>query len=440
VTQPSVSGDPPRRLAAFVALGAAQAAVYLALATWQGYQTAPRQAVALACFAFILYLGSLRAARPLASGGAFIAALALGLLFKGLLLPEPPFLSDDYFRYLWDGAVQLRGINPYRYAAADPALAGIDDALRAQVNHPQVRTIYPPLAQIGFALNAALGGGWLGLKVLWLVCDAALAALVYRLVPSDRRLQLWTLYWWSPLVVVEVAWNAHLDLLGVLPVVAAVWLARRQAPRSAGLGAAIAAATLVKYFPAALLPAAARGRNAVRVIAVFVACLVLVYIPYLAAGRHLFAGLFTYAGAWRFNDGLFLLLAWLTGSLSAAKVAGAAVIAVLIAQSVRNRWPFERAALWIIGAILVLSPTLHPWYVLWMVPLIAVRPNRAWLYLSGSVMAAYYGLGTYRSEGVWPEPWWLKLVIFGPFFVLLVRDAWRDSWWQAAWEHVATRR
>jgi hypothetical protein len=438
VTDPSTTGDSRRNLAAFAVLGAAQAGVYLALAVWQGYRTAPNLALALACVAFILYLGALRAARPLDGRRAFTIAVLLGLSFRLLLVPEPPFFSDDFFRYLWDGAVQLRGINPYRHAPADSFLAGIDDVLRARVNHPQVHTIYPPLAQLAFALNAALGGGWLGLKLLWLACDAAIAALVYGLVDPRRRLQLWTLYWWSPLVVLEIAWNAHLDLLGVLPVVAAVWLTHRFSAPSNGLGAAVAAATLAKHFPAALLPAAARSANPLRVTLTFVACFTLLYLPYLDAGHRLFSGLFTFASAWRFNAGLFDLAVWLTGSIFVVKIAAATVVLLVIAQSVRNRWRFERSAYWIIGVILVLSPTVHPWYLLWMIPLVAIRPSPAWLYLSGSVMLAYYGLGTYWAQGTWPEPWWLKLTIYGPFFGLLLRDAWRNSWWQAAWE-IATR-
>ncbi|MGD8698055.1 MAG: hypothetical protein PVJ43_02120 [Gemmatimonadales bacterium] len=440
MTRPYASGDPPVRLAAFAALGVAQAVVYLALATWPGYQAAPKLVVALAGGAFLLYLAALSTARPLAGGWAFLFALALGLLFRALLVPKAPFLSDDYFRYLWDGTVQLRGINPYRYAPADSALAGVDDAVRAQVNHPHVNTIYPPLAQIAFALNAAMAGGWLSLKLLWLACDAGIAALVYRLVPSKRRLQLWTLYWWSPLVVVEVAWNAHLDLLGALPIVAAVWLTRRPGAPSSRLGLTVAAGALVKPFPLAMLPAAARGANAARVTATFVACLALAYIPYVGAGRHLFAGLVTYAAAWRFNDGLFVVLAWLTGSPFVAKIAAVVIILLFVVQSVRDLWTFERTALWMTGAMLILSPTVHPWYLLWMVPLIAIRPNRAWLYLSGSVFAAYYGLATYRSEGVWPEPWWLRLAIYGPFFLLLVGDAWRGSGWPSPWRLVTTRR
>ncbi len=273
------------------------------------------------------------------------------------------------------------------------------------------------------------------------------------MLPAERRLAAWTLYWWSPLVVVEVAWNAHLDLLGVLPLVAALWLARRHAgpravpagapsagarssgalARSAGVGLALAGAALVKYFPAALLPAATR-RIGHRCGAAFLLATAALYLPYLGAGPRLFEGLFTYSASWRFNDGLFAILAWAVGSEPAAKAVAAAAVLAVVIQSVRNDWSLSRTAFWVTGALIVLSPTVHPWYLLWMVPLVALRPSRAWLYLSGSVFLAYYGLATYRDVGVWPEPWWLRLVIYGPFFALLVVDGWRGSWWQSAWQ------
>jgi hypothetical protein len=432
--------DNPWRTAAFCILGTAQAAVYFTIAAWDGYYDRPSAAMALALLAFLFYLAAIASARGLSSRTAVGLAVALGLLFRGLLLPEPPFFSDDYFRYLWDGLVQLRGINPYRYAPADPTLAGIDDALRAKVNHPEVRTIYPPLAQVLFAVSAAISQkSWIVLKSAWLLCDLGIALVLFRLVEPARRLQLWTLYWWSPLVIVEVTWNAHLDLLGVLPLVLALWLARASPARSAALGIAIASAALVKYFAAAFIPAATRSGRAGRTLTAFALMILLLHIPYAGAGKSMFEGLFTYAANWRFNDGLFQVLAWVTVSQRIARGTAAVLVLLVVFQSVRNEWSMERTVFWVTGAILMLSPTLHPWYLLWMVPLLSLRPSRAWLYLSGSVFLAYYGLGVYRTDGSWPEPWWVKLAVYGPFFALLIRDAWRDSWWQASWEILRTR-
>lgn len=432
-------GDQRWPLGAFAALGLAQAVVYATLALWSGYAHRPTLAMSLVLIAFIFYLAAVVVARPLAGHVAFSIAIVLGLLFRAWLLPKLPFFSDDHFRYLWDGVVQIRGINPFRHAPIDPALAGIDDALRSQVNHPSVPTIYPPLAQVAFLLVALAPGGIFALKALWLACDVGIAALLFKLVPAERRLQAWTIYWWSPLVVIEVAWNAHLDLMGVLPLVLALWLARRPQRPAWGIGLALAGAALVKYFAAALLPAALQRTRRSWTLVAFVLAIVVLYLPYVGAGPQLFAGLSTYAELWRFNDALFAVLTWLVRSPMVAKGIAAAIILGLVVGSVRNEWTLERTAFWVTGAILILSPTVHPWYLLWMVPLVAIRPSRAWLYLTGSVFLAYYGLGAYRSDGVWPEPLWIKLAIYAPFFVLLIYDGWRGSWWQTAWR-VFTQR
>jgi hypothetical protein len=430
-TQSHGSSD-RKHLMAFAALAAGQAAVYGLMARSDVYLERPAAAMYAALLAFALYLGGLGAAGRLSGRAALALAAAAGLVFRALLFPEPPFLSDDYFRYLWDGVVQTNGINPYAHAPADTALAGIDDALRSQVNHPTVPTIYPPLVQIVFALNALAGGGWLGLKLVWLACDVGIAALLYRLVPRHRRLQMWTLYWWSPLVVIEVAWSAHLDVLGILPLALAIWLSRSPRPRSIALGLTIAAAAAAKYFAAALLPAAARRARPSRVISAFAVGTLLLSLAYVGAGRHMFDGLVTFAAHWRFNESLFGLLDLLLTSSLAAKAMAALVLLFIVVQSVRKDWSLERTAFWVTGGILLLSPTVHPWYLLWMVPLVAIRFSRAWLYLTGSIFLAYFGLETFKTTGVWPEPWWVRLVIYGPFFAMLVVDAWRGSQLPAA--------
>ncbi|NIR43812.1 MAG: hypothetical protein GWN99_07630 [Gemmatimonadetes bacterium] len=430
---------PTRALLALGLAGAAQVVVYVALGGWDLYRGRPDLAVVLALTAFAFYLVGIHAAQRTSGSSALVLAIGFGVLFRAALIGDPPFLSDDYYRYLWDGAVGLQGINPYRYAPIDPRLADLDAALRTSVNHPAVPTIYPPLAQLVFLAVAAAGAGWLGLKTVWLVCDAAIAGILYRLVPSRHRLASWMIYWWSPLVVVEVAWNAHLDLLGVLPLVISLWLVSSERPRSVALGVAIAAAALVKYFAALVLPAAARVGRPARVVAAFLITAVLLYLPYAGAGSALFEGLATYARHWRFNESVYGVLAATLPSPWAAKTLATAVVVLIAVQAVRNEWSLERAVFWIVGAVLLLAPTVHPWYLLWMVPLVAIRFNRAWLYLSGSVLTAYYGLEPFLERGNWPQPWWTRLIIYGPFFVLLAVDAWQGSWCQTAWQVITGR-
>ena len=88
-----------------------------------------------------------------------------------------------------------------------------------------------------------------------------------------------------------------------------------------------------------------------------------------------------------------------------------------------RRWSVERALYWTIGIALALSPTVHPWYVLWILPLAALRGGRAWLLLSGTVFMAYWGLDAYRATGSWPEPFFIRVAIHVPFLLLLFTDA-----------------
>ena len=57
----------------------------------------------------------------------------------------PPSSSDDFYRYLWDGHVQVQGINPYAHAPADSALEAVRTPWHGLINNPSVSTIYPPL-------------------------------------------------------------------------------------------------------------------------------------------------------------------------------------------------------------------------------------------------------------------------------------------------------
>ena len=120
-------------------------------------------------------------------------AVAASLLFRLVAVPGEPALSDDLYRYLWDGRVQLHGLHPYRFAPADPLVAEQSEALAtlqrgeqaAAVNHSELRTIYPPVAQWFFLAVAALGAGPVGLKLALGLVDfgvvLALGALLGRM-------------------------------------------------------------------------------------------------------------------------------------------------------------------------------------------------------------------------------------------------------------------
>src|SRR5215468_5576634 len=152
------------------------------------------------------------------SRSTLLIVLIFATVFRLSILFAPPYLSTDIYRYIWDGRVQAAGINPYRYAPADKALAPLrDKAIYPAINRREyAHTIYPPLAQFIYLavtrvsemvtwMKAALVG--FEAVTLW-----ALAALLASFgLPRQRVL----LYAWHPLIVWEIAGSGHVDAAAI---------------------------------------------------------------------------------------------------------------------------------------------------------------------------------------------------------------------------------
>ncbi|HSE96092.1 MAG TPA: glycosyltransferase 87 family protein, partial [Methylomirabilota bacterium] len=382
------------------------------------------------------------------------------------LLPTSVYLSGDLYRYLWDGRVQLAGINPYRYPPAAPELAALrDDAVHPHINRPGSRTIYPPGAQWLFALAAAAGiRTVLAWRVLVLAAEAVTVGLLLGLLRRLRVRETAVLvYVWSPLVVFEGVQAGHLDLL-MIPLVLLALLWRRQGA-AVRPGVTLGLAVLVKLYPAILalawsakltsappergshaagaMPQPARDMRDPRIVtwwrsrdwrfvAAVGATVAVGYAPYVwAIGGGALGFLPEYFGvAEDHNIGLRALLTWGIGWTGdrARTTMIAILFAVLLGALL---WigragagaAVERMGAAAIGAYLALVPTaMHPWYVVWMVPFLCVVPSPAWLYFSGAVSLSYVAFL------VWPAPLpaWAWLAQYGPLYALLAAAAWRS--------------
>jgi hypothetical protein len=77
----------------------------------------------------------------------------------------------------------------------------------------------------------------------------------------------------------------------------------------------------------------------------------------------------------------------------------------------------------VVGSALVLSPSLTPAYALWILPVAALGRRRSWILLTGTAFAGYWGVWTYQATGVWPQPLWSRLLLWGPPLLLLFLEA-----------------
>jgi hypothetical protein len=311
----------------------------------------------------------------------------------------------------------------------------------------------------------------LPLRGFFATCDLLVLVPLFALLARFGLPASAALAWaWSPLAALESAGSGHFDALGVLLLlVALLWLGESagspvsrssvsgppgsspsdspasRARQAVGI-AALAAAVSTKYIPLAALPFVAR-RRPLRAVLVLALCAA-AFAPLSllrGAGRGLGRGLGEYGLRW---ESASLVHRWVEaaivgstsfaadGSLTDPRVlgrlfAGACWVGALLFAWRRGFGPVRATGL-ALAAFLVLTPTLHPWYALWILPFLALRPSLAWCALLALLPLAYWPLPEWVSSGSWIEPVWLWPALALPFFALLAlelsgRRAFRSS-------------
>lgn len=388
----------------------------------------PRFLIHFACL-FALYLASVwwTLRDPTDDHSTMLAVLISAIAFRALLLWTPPVLSDDIYRYVWDGRVQAAGLNPYLHPPQSPDLAHLRDVtIFPRINRPWAPTIYPPGAQQLFrAIHAARPDSLLFLKGTIVAFDLLTILLLMELLrllglPAGRAI----LYAWNPLVVFELASSGHVDglMLPFLLLCLIFWVRRRDGVAGASLGVAAA----IKLYPALLMPALVLRRGS-RLLLGAGAVVVLLYLPYVwTAGPRVLGFLPQYLSdpGERFNSGPGYLIADSLGSLSPylAQVPFGLFAIVLLAVGLRGTHRGDKSlhavvaeALLLFGTFVTFAKTVHPWYLLWVLPLLAIRPSACWLYLSGAVALSYVA---YTDESL-RMPFWAEVLEYLPFYLLI---------------------
>jgi hypothetical protein len=276
------------------------------------------------------------------------------------------------------------------------------------------------------------GGTIFAAKLLWICFDVGTAWVLVHIARSLERPLIPTLVWyfWSPLLIVEVAWNGHYDIVGVFWLTLFLWVAvlgggstlkseKILRWRGGILGILLAASTMTKLAPAFLFPSFWQRFGRI-FLGYFLAVCVLLYLSYISVGLEpLTKGLQTYVKEWTANPGAFLIIKGiLKDPMVSRMVSGIIIVTVMIYTMIR-RSDAEDTILLILGAGILFSPTIHPWYVIWLLPFAALRGNPSFLALSGLIFFGYWGLGEYQRSGVWPQPTWVLLTIWLPVWTLL---------------------
>ncbi|MGB5745418.1 MAG: glycosyltransferase family 87 protein [Desulfobacterales bacterium] len=428
--------NPRAVLAAITGLGVLSAAIY-----WVNFRihglipgfselSSIQFYVVIFLFLSALYLGSvvlvLKAIpNQTTSWGLVAIIILLSIIFRISLLPsEPTVLSKDMYRYIWDGRIQQNGINPYQYPPGADELENMrDDRIFPNINRKDYLTLYPAGAQVFFRIfHTLVGDSVIGFKGVMVFFDTLTVLVLMALLHNHgSNLSRIIIYAWNPLVIFEIAYSGHLEGLTIFLMVAALYLSAIHKKIPGVFMLALAAA--VKIYPALLLAAFLNHGARIKGLIMFFLTILLLYLPFIGAGNKISGFLPDYLkNPYEiFNLGLkYLLIRLIPGIdyylLSLLFIAVLSIAGLVVFLKYKEDTEVLWYAYFLSGLLMILMPaSLHPWYVILIIPFLAIYPSTAWLIFTCTVTLSYLKYAS--PQGIMPT--WILLVEYLPLFALL---------------------
>ncbi|MFT7149175.1 MAG: alpha-1,6-mannosyltransferase [Nonlabens sp.] len=343
-----------------------------------------------------------------------------GVLLRVLLIASLPKLSDDVYRFIWDGRLLLNFEDPYKYLPAHhlgQGLTGITQGLYDQLNSPDYFTVYPPLNQVIFFISTLFSPGSIAwsvviLRVIMIVFELGNISLIRKLLRHYKLPQAYGLiYVLNPLVLFEVTGNLHFEGIMVYFLLMAIWQYEQGKLHKSAIFFGLSVAT--KFLPLIFLPLLLRkiGFKKTMIYGLIVgATLSVTFLP-LINTAHIWAikdSIELYFQKFEFNGSIYYLARWYGFETAGHNIiaksgkwmmyATMATIFLYSLISKKKDWP--RQMVWVWTLYLLFATTVHPWYI---IPLLAVavfskvRFPFLWSYLIFLTYANYLG-GEYTDR------------------------------------------
>ncbi|CAM3449897.1 glycosyltransferase 87 family protein [Pontibacter korlensis] len=392
---------------------ALSAVAYIILA-YATPRTAFTQLLVLYTVVFIAYLYTCNLRFNLWHG------VAAAILFRLLFLFARPALSDDYFRFIWDGRLLAAGINPYLYLPTffmqpeAPQVSGITQKLFSQLNSANYYSVYPPVSQAVYWLAAKLSpqsimGSIIVMRLVLLSAEIGSILLLWRLLRkmglSEKHVLFYAL---NPLVIIELVGNLHFEALIIFFLLLALYQLFYQRVVWSGIAFGLAVGT--KLLPLMFLPFLLSKLGARRFTLYGAAVFVTLFIlsaPLSSQGvlQNILQSLDLYIQKFEFNASIYYILRWIgfrlagynTISVLGPLLSLITLVVILSMASAIKLSSVRRVAGYMATALtiyLLLATTVHPWYLTTLLALTAMSHFRFAITWSGLVILTY---AAYRS-------------------------------------------
>lgn len=321
----------------------------------------------------------------------YYVAIAGAFLLRLILLPAIPWLSDDVFRFIWDGRLLAQSVDPFAHTPQwfmnHPEvlnkLNGIDKSLFAHLNSREYYTVYPPFCQGLFALAGWLFpynelGAIITLRTLMIISEALTIYFMDRLRRFYQQ-PYWVvlLYALNPLVIMELTGNLHFEGFMITFLLGAFWLFLNKRPKSGAF--LFSGAVLTKLLPLIFLPGFLRrlGWLSTLITGLFSLLLLLLGMLLISSPDQLWnmaESLDLYFQTFEFNASFYYILRWIgfqwAGynmiSTIGPLLAGITALLIFTYAAIERQPTWQNSPKAIILALTIylgLATTVHPWYI-----------------------------------------------------------------------------
>jgi len=317
---------------------------------------------------------------------SFKSLLFIGIAFRITLIFSVPILSDDYFRFLWDGFLSNQGINPFEFKPTEITSLFIDNSFAQElykgINTPNYYSIHPPVSQWIYylaALPQSVFGGIIIIRLILLAFEIAtffmLSKIISRFSLNHNKI-IW--YWFNPLVIIEITGNLHAEGTLLFFLLSGLLSVTQLKDLKGGLLLALSFCSKLfslMFLPLILLKGA--GHRWLKLMLGIIPLFLIAFLPFINFDNfsQLLDSLNLYFQTFEFNGSIFNLVKWtgfqLVGydliNISGPFLSLVSLAIILIISwkyRYRNRRVIFTGLTFIISSYLFFSPIVHPWYAI----------------------------------------------------------------------------
>ena len=389
----------------------------------------PREAfipqLSLFSLGFCAYLFLVQASKK--HNYSFVFILISASVLRLLLIGAWPVLSDDFYRYFYDGQLIGYGINPYAYLPSGLLESGaipVNDyweTLVTKMNSPNYFSVYPPLHQLVFWSSTWVGED-IYLNILSLRSIVFLFELVnlwlIKIILSNLKLPGYRLAWYAfnPLVIMEVTGNLHFEGMVLTGLLIALYYYSQNHDKLTALGWSLAVG--LKLSPMLIAPVWLSAWNKTSFFKfVFISSisLLILFAPLIFGGQltNFYTSFRLYQSSFEFNASIYYLLRWISGLFidynpigtlgpSLNFIAAALLLGIGIMRKSMNTTDLASKMVWMYLVFLLLQTTVHPWYLIPALGLSIFTANKLFIAWSGLVFLSYHAyMGQDYNEHIW---------------------------------------